>query len=89
MDREAAVIRAEMSHTRAELDRKISRLEARAKEFTPGELTRRYVPEYFVDRAIGGFLTMIGLSLAWSMRRRRVHRRESIRAAMGGYSGWQ
>jgi hypothetical protein len=31
MDREAAVIRAEMSQTRAELDRKISRLEARAR----------------------------------------------------------
>ena len=87
MDREAAVIRAEMSQTRAELDRKISRLEAKAREMTPRELTRRYVPEYFTERLIGGILTVVGLRLAWGMRRQRVRRRERLRAAMGGYSG--
>ena len=47
MDREAAVIRAEMSQTRAELDRKITLLETRAKALTPGQLTRRYLPDVF------------------------------------------
>jgi hypothetical protein len=88
MDREAAVIRAEMSHTRAALDRKITQLESKARELTPRELTRRYIPEYAVDRAIGAMLTMIGIRLAWGMSRRRNRRREAIRAAMGGYSGW-
>ena len=87
MDREAAVIRAEMSHTRAELDRKITRLEAKAREMTPRELTRRYVPEYFTDRVVGGILTLVGLRLAWGMYRQRVQRRERLQAAMGGYSG--
>ena len=87
MDREAAVIRAEMSHTRAELDRKISRLEAKAREMTPRELSRRYVPEYFTDRVIGGILTLVGLRLAWGMHRQRVRRRRMLQAAMGGYSG--
>jgi hypothetical protein len=75
-----------MSHTRARLDRKISQLESRAKELTPRELSRRYVPEYFVDRVIGGILTLVGVRLAWRMFRRRNHRREAVRAAMGGYS---
>ena len=72
MDREAAVIRAEMSQTRAELDRKISMLETRAKALTPRQLSRRYLPEYFVDRVIGGILTLVGLRLAWRMSRRRA-----------------
>lgn len=87
MDREAAVIRAEMSHTRAELDRKITRLEAKAREMTPRELSRRYMPEYFTDRVIGAILTLVGLRLAWGMHRRRTRRRETLQAAMGGYSG--
>jgi hypothetical protein len=77
-----------MSQTRAELDRKISQLEARAKEFKPRALTARYLPEYFVDQVLGGVLTLVGLGLAWGHRRRRIHRRESLRAAMGGYSRW-
>jgi uncharacterized protein (TIGR03382 family) len=77
-----------MSQTRAALDRKITQLEVRAKEFRPSELTRRYLPEYFVDRVIGGVLTLAGVGLAWGMRRRRAQRRERVRAAMGGYSRW-
>jgi len=88
MDREAAVIRAEMSQTRAELDRKLTQLEARAREFRPRELTRRYVPEYFVDQVLGGVLTLVGVGLAVGNFRRRATRRRNIRAAMGGYSGW-
>jgi hypothetical protein len=76
-----------MSHTRAELDRKITRLEAKAREMTPRELTRRYVPEYFAERVIGGILTIVGLRLAWGMRRQRVRRRQRLQAALGGYSG--
>jgi hypothetical protein len=87
MDRQTAVIRAEMSHTRARLDDKISQLESRAKELTPRELSRRYVPEYFVDRVIGGILTLVGIRLAWRMYGRRNQRRGAIRAAMGGYPG--
>jgi len=77
-----------MSQTRAELDRKIAQLEARARELTPRELSRRYVPEYFVDQVIGGVLVLVGIQLAWTMRRRRARRREVLRAAMGGYAHW-
>jgi len=77
-----------MSHTRAALDRKITQLESKARELTPREITRRYVPEYVVDQVIGALLTMVGIRLAWGMSRRRNRRRQAIRAAMGGYSGW-
>ena len=88
MDREAAVIRAEMSHTRAQLDRKITLLEARAKEITPRQLSQRYLPAYFVDRVIGGILTAVGLRLAWGMYRRQRNRREGLRTAMVSYGRW-
>ena len=88
MDREAAVIRAEMSQTRAELDRKITLLEARAKEITPRQLTQRYMPEYFVDRAIGAVLTLVGIRMAWSMYRKRVQHRQQVRAAVAMYPRW-
>jgi hypothetical protein len=87
MDREAVVIRQEMSQTRAELDRKITLLEARAHELRPRAGAQRYVPEYAVDRALGGLLTLLGLGLAWSAYRRRS-RRERIRAAMASYGRW-
>jgi len=77
-----------MSQTRAEIDRKIRQLEIRAKEFSPREVTRRYLPEYFVDQVIGGMLTLVGLQLAWAVHRRRVRRREVLRAAMGAYTRW-
>jgi hypothetical protein len=88
MDREATVIRAEMSETRAELDRKITRLEARAKQMTPRRLTERYMPDYFVDRAIGGVLTLIGLRLAWSLFRKRNRHRERIKTIASAYARW-
>jgi hypothetical protein len=86
MDREAAVLRAEMSRTRAELDDKLARLQARVSELTPQRLTERYVPDYFVDRVIGGVLTLVGLKMAWSMYRKRNNRRDRMRAELA--SGW-
>ena len=82
MDREAAVLRAEMSRTRAELDDKLARLQARVSELTPQRLTERYVPDYFVDRVIGGVLTLVGLKMAYSMYRKRADRRDRMRAAL-------
>ena len=84
MDREAAVIRAEMNHTRAELDRKITLLEARARELTPRRLSQRYIPAYAMDRAMGGILTFIGMRMAWS-RWRNGGRRARVRAALESY----
>jgi hypothetical protein len=73
MDREAAVIRAEMSRTRAELDQKLLRLQDKVSDLTPRRLSERYLPEYFVDRVAGGLLTIVGLKMAWS-RYRRIRR---------------
>ena len=84
MDREAAVIRAEMNETRAQLDHKIALLEARARAFTPQQLSERYLPEYFIERAIGGVLTLIGLKMAWRLWRGN-HRRARVRAAVESY----
>jgi hypothetical protein len=76
MDREAAVIRSEMSRTRAELDRKLTLLEERARELTPRRYWERHKPDFFLDRAIGSMLTVIGLRMALGRvlrtRRRRV-----------------
>ena len=82
MDREAAVIRSEMTQTRAELDRKITRLEARAHQMTPRAYARRHMPDYLAERVIGSVLTMIGLRMAWKMYRKRAGRREWMRAEL-------
>lgn len=65
MDREAAVIRSEMSQTRADLDRKLSQLETRAKEMTPQAYVRRHMPDYPWERAIGTALLAVGGWMAW------------------------
>jgi hypothetical protein len=88
MDREAAVIRAEMSHTRAELDRKITKLEERAKELTPRQLTQRFLPEYFTDRVIGGILTLVGVKLAWRMYRKNARRHDQLKTLASAYGRW-
>ena len=82
MDREAAVLRAEMSRTRAELDDKLSRLQTRVSELTPQRLSERYLPDYLIDRVIGGVLTVVGLKMAWSRYRHRGDRRERMRSAL-------
>ena len=88
MDREAAVLRAEMSQTRAELDQKLSMLQARVSEITPQRLTQRNMPEYFVDRMIGGILTLIGLKMAWSQYKWHHTRHERVRARTIAYGSW-
>jgi hypothetical protein len=65
MDREAAVIREEMSQTRADLDEKLTHLEARAEQLRPRAVVRRHLPDYPLDRAIGAVLTFIGARMAW------------------------
>jgi hypothetical protein len=85
MDREAAVLRAEMSRTRAELDEKLTALQAKVSDLTPRRLTERYMPEYFFDRVVGGILTVVGLKMVWSQYRGFKHRRERRLRQLNGY----
>lgn len=87
MDREAVVIREEMSHTRAELDRKLSLLEVRARELTPRAMAQRYMPDYFLDRAIGAVLTLAGIVMAVRYFTRKT-RQERIAEAMVASGRW-
>ena len=88
MDSEAAVIRAEMTQTRAQLDEKIALLEQRARQFSAKRYARDHMPEYFLDRVIGGLLTLIGVRMAWGQyRARSIHRRQ-VRAALTSYGRW-
>ena len=88
MDREAAVIRSEMIQTRVELDRKIARLEERARELTPRAYAQRHMPEFLLDRVIGGILTLVGVKMAWSAFRRSRNHRGQVRQAMVSYGRW-
>jgi hypothetical protein len=61
-----------MTQTRADLDYKLSQLEAKARDMTPRAYVRRhmpdvrrYMPEYPWDRAIGGALLAVGGWMAW------------------------
>jgi hypothetical protein len=82
MDREAAVIRSEMSQTRAELDYKISQLQRKAHDLTPRSVVSRYMPERALDYAIGGVLTLIGATMALGRFRARRSRRERLIASL-------
>ena len=75
MDREADVIRSEMSQTRAALDHKLELLESRARELTPREYARRHLPEYWAEQAIGTVLTFLGAILVWKAYRNLPARR--------------
>jgi hypothetical protein len=77
-----------MSRTRAELDQKIARLEARARTWLPSSVAARYMPEYPVNLAIGGLLTLIGTGMAWRRYRSVLGRREKVRAAFASYGRW-
>ena len=88
MDREAAVLRAEMSRTRQELDQKLTMLQAKVSDLTPRRLTQRYLPEYFVDRVVGGILTVVGLRMAWSQYRGRKRLRERQQRQLAGFGRW-
>jgi len=88
MDREAAVIRAEMTQTRAQLDQKLALLEERAREFSPKRYARDHMPEYLWERVIGGILTIVGVKMVWSQVRARRHHREHVRQALASYGRW-
>ena len=75
MDREADVIRSEMSQTRAALDQKLTLLESRARELTPREYAKRHLPEYWAEQAIGTLLTLVGTVMVWKAYRNRPARR--------------
>lgn len=88
MDREAAVIRSEMSQTRAELDRKITELEARAHELTPRAVAKRYLPENALDYAIGGILTLVGTRMAWRRLRATSNHSDELRTMVIEGRSW-
>ena len=88
MDREAVVIRAEMNQTRAELDRKIGLLEARARAYTPQRLSDRYLPDFLAEKVLGSTLTLIGATMVLSRWRANRHRRARVRAAVESYGRW-
>jgi hypothetical protein len=76
MDLEAAIIRAEMSQTRAALDTKLSKLEDRLQELRPKQYWHRHKPEFLVDQAIGGVLTLTGMAMAIAGFRKNARRRK-------------
>jgi hypothetical protein len=88
MDSEAAVIRQEMSQTRADLDQKLALLELRAQQLRPTTVARRYLPDYPVDRALGALLTLIGTRMAWRHYRNGHGRRARVREAVASYGRW-
>jgi hypothetical protein len=88
MDSEAAVIRSEMSQTRAELDRKIAQLEVRAHELTPRAVARRYLPDNALDYAIGAVLTLVGARMAWRGIRAARNRRDELRTMLVASEAW-
>ena len=82
MDSEAALVRSEMSQTRAELDYKISQLQRKAHDLTPRSVVSSYMPERALDYAIGGVLTLVGAKMAWGRYRARRNRRERLIASL-------
>jgi len=88
MASEAAVIRAEMSQTKAELDYKISQLQRKAKDMTPRSVVRRVMPERTLDYALGGVLTLVGAKMAWGRYRAHRNRRERLRASLDTSNSW-
>lgn len=84
MDRKAAVIRAEMNQTRAELDHKLTLRETRARKLTPRRVWQRKKPAFLWDQVLGGLLTVVGLRIAWRQLCSRT-RRARLRSAMAAY----
>jgi hypothetical protein len=78
MDSEAAVIRSEMTQTKAELYYKISQLHRKTKDLNARNVVRRYMPERTLDYAIGGVLTLIGAKMALGRMKARRNRRERL-----------
>ena len=88
MDKEAAVIRAEMSQTKAELDYKISQLQRKAKDMTPRSVVSRVMPERALDYALGSVLTIVGARMAWGRYRAQRNRRDRVRTSLQTSSSW-
>jgi hypothetical protein len=88
MDSEAAVIRAEMTQTKAELDYKISQLQRKAQDMTPRSVVSRIMPERALDYALGGALTLVGARMAWGRYRAQRERRERLRERLAATSSW-
>jgi hypothetical protein len=88
MDREAAVIRAEITQTKAELDYKISQLQRKTKDMTPRSVVSRMMPARTLDYALGGVLTVVGARLAWGRYRAIRNRRERLRAELDAAGSW-
>jgi hypothetical protein len=65
MVREADVIRSEIDQTRSDLDRKLMRLEARAREMTPKRYAQRFVRERAFEQVVGSTLLFAGALMAW------------------------
>jgi hypothetical protein len=86
MDSEAAVIRSEMSQTKAELDYKISQLQRKTHAMTPRAVARRFMPERALDYAIGSVLTVVGARMSWGRFRAYGHRRELRKTLAAGQS---
>ncbi len=86
MDSEAAVIRSEMSQTKAELDYKISQLQRKTHAMTPRAVARRFMPERALDYAIGSALTLVGARMAWGRFRARGRRHELRKTLAAGQS---
>ena len=70
MDRQADLIRSEIDQTRSDLDRKLLRLQERAREMTPRRYVRRFVRERPFERLVGSALMFAGVLMAWKNYRR-------------------
>jgi hypothetical protein len=70
MARQADLIRSEIDQTRSDLDRKLSRLQERAREMTPRRYARRFVRERAFERLMGSALMFAGALMAWKKYRR-------------------
>jgi hypothetical protein len=70
MVREADLIRSEIDQTRTDLDEKLSKLAARAREMTPGRYAHRFVRERAFEQVVGSTLVAAGALMAWRAYRR-------------------
>ena len=70
MVREADLIRSEIDQTRMDLDQKLSRLEARAREMSPRRYAQRFVRQRAFEQLVGSALMAAGALMAWRAYRR-------------------
>jgi hypothetical protein len=70
MVREADVIRSEIDQTRTDLDQKLLRLEARAREMTPRRYAQRFIRERAFEQVVGSALVVSGALMAWRSYKR-------------------